>query len=235
MKNATDEIDKPQALGAYDLLRREILHGELMPGDRLRVADLNDRYKLGLTPIREALVRLTSEGLVASESHRGARVRDISLDEFSDMMQTRRELERLCLAKAIHNGSADWEGEVLKAFHLLSRAPLPASAEDVVTAAQWEQFHRQFHFSLVSACGSPWLLQFWNTLVDHSERYRKLRLLFWSSGEAEVRDINKEHETIMKAALSRDVEATAALMDDHLTQTERAVMKLLAMRKDRKG
>lgn len=229
MKNQTVETEKLQGLGAYEFLRNEILHGELMPGDRLRAADLNGRYKLGLTPIREALMRLASEGLVDTESHRGARVRDISLAEFRDMMQTRREIERLCLYKAIHQGSADWEGEILKAFHLLSKTELPETADDRATAANWEHFHRQFHFSLVSACNSQWLLQFWSTLVDHSERYRKLRLLLRHSSKAKVRDVNTEHEIIMKAVLDRDSERAASLMDDHILQTEIAVVSLLEL------
>lgn len=229
MKNQMIETEKLQGLGAYEFLRNEILHGELMPGDRLRAADLNGRYKLGLTPIREALMRLTSEGLVDTESHRGARVRDISLIEFRDMMQTRREIERLCLSKAIRQGSADWEGEILKAFHLLSKTELPETADDRETAANWERYHRRFHFSLVSACGSQWLLQFWNSLVDHSERYRKLRLLLRHSSKAKVRDVNSEHEIIMKAVLDRDSERAASLMDDHILQTENAVVSLLEL------
>ncbi|MBN8194705.1 GntR family transcriptional regulator, partial [Bacillus sp. NTK074B] len=55
---------------AYDLLRHEILHGDLLPGERLRAADLRERYNLGLTPIREALMRLSSEGMVTNEVNR---------------------------------------------------------------------------------------------------------------------------------------------------------------------
>lgn len=219
--------EKPQGLGAYEILRDEILYGDLMPGERLRVADLNGRYKLGLTPIREALMRLASEGLVAAESRRGARVREASLPELRDMMDTRRLIERLCLTRAIALGGADWEAEIVRAFHLLSRAPMPASSDDRDAAAQWESCHRQFHAALVSACGSGWLLRFWNMLADHSERYRKLRLLYRQNPDAAVRNVNAEHEQIVKAVLERDAERAVELMDAHLAQTERAVARLL--------
>ena len=227
MKSTIMESAQLQGLGAYELLRHEILHGELMPGDRLRASELNNRYELGLTPIREALMRLSSEGLIDTENHRGARVREVSLDEFCDMMQCRREIEYLCLSKAIANGSADWEGEVLKSFHLLSRAPLPSSDTDREAATQWEHRHRQFHYSLVSACNSPWLLQFWSTLVDHSERYRKFRLLRRDQPEAVVRDVIGEHESIMQAMLDRNEDTVIALMNEHLQYTENAVVDLL--------
>src|ERR1700712_6012183 len=98
-----------QAERAYRCLRSEILHGALMPGERLRAADLHARFDLGLTPIREALMRLSTEGLVPLESHRGARVADVTFAELTDLMATRRDIERLCLVRAIAHGDAAWE------------------------------------------------------------------------------------------------------------------------------
>ena len=214
---------------AYEVLRHEILHGTLMPGDRLRVADLNDRYRLGLTPIREALMRLTSEGLVSWQSHRGGRVAAIDIEGLRDMVRTRREIGRLCLTRAIELGDATWEAEILRSFHLLKRTPFPNSPNATETAVLWERFHREFHDALIAACGSSWLLRFWNTLADHSERYRKLRLLRSSPKETAVRDVNRGHEEIMQAAIARDIPAATALLDKHLTQTEEAVAKLLEL------
>lgn len=213
--------------GAYDVLRAEILHGPLRPGERLRVGDLHVRYGLGLTPIREALMRLASEGLVEAEAHRGARVRAATLDELTDLMRTRREIEALCLTRAIALGSPEWEAEILRALHLLTRAPLPASPEDRATAEGWERLHRAFHVALVAACGSDWLLRFWNELADHSERYRKLRLLNYRTLAADVRDVNAEHRIIAEAVLARDAGAAIDLMNVHLARTEAAVARLL--------
>ena len=212
---------------AYHRLRQEILHGDLMPGDRLTAADLQDRFALGLTPIREALMRLSAEGLVDAETHRGARVTDVSPETLADLMATRRAMERLCLAAAIEKGDAAWEADIVAAMHLLSRTPLPAGPEDREAAAVWEAPHRRFHLALVSACGSEWLLRFWTTLADHSERFRKLRLLHRHAKEAEVRDVNAEHRAIMAAVLDRDVAAATSLMDRHLEATEQSVARLL--------
>jgi len=212
---------------AYDRLRTEILHGDLAPGERLRVADLNARFNLGLTPIREALMRLSSEGLVETLANRGARVREATLDELRDLMETRRTIEEICLRRAIERGESSWEADILHALHMLVRAPLPASADDRDRAAAWEQHHRRFHACLVSACGSAWHLRFWNTLVDHSERYRKLRLLNHQTLAADVRNVNAEHEEIARAAIARDAERAVGLMTEHLRHTEAAVARLL--------
>jgi len=142
-------------------------------------------------------------------------------------MQTRRQIEALCLTAAIDKGGPEWEGEIVRAMHLLARAPLPASPEDRDTAAAWEGLHRQFHFALVAAAGSPWLLQIWRDLADHSERYRKLRLLNYRNIVADVRDVNAEHQAIMDSVLNRRTEQAIALMNAHLERTEKAVARLL--------
>ena len=212
---------------AYQVLRHEVLHGRLMPGDRLRIADLNQRYRLGLTPIREALMRLASEGLVSWQSYRGASVAGIDIDEFRDMVRTRRQIGRLCLTQAMELGDASWEAEIMRSFHMLKRTPLPALSDVPETRGTWERFHRDFHYALIAACGSPWLLRFWETLADHSERYRKLQLLRSSDGQWEDRDVNREHEEIALAVIARDVSAATALLDKHLALTEEAVAKLI--------
>jgi GntR family carbon starvation induced transcriptional regulator len=228
MTSVMEEVDElSQSERAYRVLRREILHGDVMPGERLRAADLQDRYDLGLTPIREALMRLTSESLVEGEANRGSRARDVSIAELRDLMATRREIERMCLAASIARGDAQWEAEIVASLHLLTRTALPASDGDRDTAAQWEALHRRFHTALIAACGSPWQLRFWNMLADHSERYRKVRLLRHREKNAEVRDAHAEHAAIADAVLKRDADRAIALMDAHLTATENSVARLL--------
>jgi DNA-binding GntR family transcriptional regulator len=212
---------------AYQRLRTEILHGALMAGERLRVAELHERFGLGLTPIREALMRLASEGLVATESNRGAWVPAASPAELADLMATRRDIERLCLTQAIEHGDAAWEADIISAMHLLSRTPLPRSREDRDAASLWERQHRRFHEALIAACPSVWLKRFWGTLADHSERYRKIRLLNHHEAEALVRDVNAEHVAIMGAVMARDIALSIALMDAHLGRTERGVAPFL--------
>jgi GntR family carbon starvation induced transcriptional regulator len=212
---------------AHALLRAELLAGALAPGERLRPSALQARLDVGLTPIREALMRLAVEGLIVGATQRGFRVKDVSLAEFADLMETRREIERVCLTRAIERGDAAWEAAIVAAMHLLARTPLPRTPTDRTTAELWETRHRAFHFALVAACGSPWRLQFWQNLYDHAERYRKIRLLRHREPAARVRAVNAEHQRIMEAALARDQQRATRLMDAHLLTTERAVAAIL--------
>ena len=212
---------------AYVRLRRDLLNGEWLPLERLRPSDLQERLSLGITPIREALTRLAVDGLVQGGSQRGFRARGVSAEELSDLMSTRRELERACLQRAIQHGDAGWEAAIIAAMHMLSRTPFPKSAKDRAAAELWEVRHRGFHYALVSACGSAWRLRFWATLTDHSERYRMLRLLHHKEKAAMVRDAAGDHRAIMEAVLARDAVRAGDLMDEHLTATEHAIRRLL--------
>ena len=235
MKTTLPAIDNEQAGGAsqaeraYQRLRGEILHGELMPGERLRAADLQERFDLGLTPIREALTRLASENLVDTDTHRGSRVSEASAESFRDLMSSRRGIEALCLSAAIESGDEAWEAEIIAALHLLSRTPLPSSTDDREAATLWETRHRRFHWALVSACPQQWLLRFWNTLTDHSERYRKIRLLQQAPapGGRRPRNTQDEHQAISDAVLARDAQSAIDLMSAHLLATERSVLPRL--------
>jgi DNA-binding GntR family transcriptional regulator len=209
-------------------LREALLAGEFAPGERLLPATLRARFGFGLTPLREALMRLAAEGLVEGEPQRGFRAPALSAEVVRDLMGTRREIEAICLRQAILRGDAAWEEELRRRFAALAATPLPRDAADRATAAQWEERHRAFHLALVSGCGSPVRLGLWRNLSDRTERIRRLRLLRRHEGKAQVRDVTAEHRAILEAALARDIPLALARADAHLAATEAAVLDLLA-------
>ena len=213
---------------AQELLRRDILSGTLAPGERLRTKDLQARYGLGLSPLRESLQRLSAEGMVVNDAQRGFAVAPVSVAELRDLTVARTALESTMLPMAMQLGSADWEGDIVAAFHRLSRTPLPNDPAALVDASLWELRHRSFHHALVAGCGSPWLLRLHGQLVDQSERYRKIRILHHLESQAQVRDVNAEHQAVMDAVLRRDAAQAVALMTQHLVATSDATARLMA-------
>src|SRR3990172_5019394 len=77
------------ASSVYERLRQDVLTGELLPGHKLRIDALRLRYGVGASPVREALNRLVSEGLVTLEDQKGFRVAPVSLDELRELTHTR--------------------------------------------------------------------------------------------------------------------------------------------------
>jgi len=219
---------RSEAERAFQALRAALLAGEFTPGERLLPAALRDRFGFGLTPIREALMRLAAEGLADGEAQRGFRAPALSPDLVRDLMGTRREIEAICLARAIRHGDAVWEAEVRRAFAALDATPPPRDPADLPAAALWEERHRAFHLALVAGCGSPVRIGLWRNLSDRTERIRRLRLLRRHEQAARVRDLNAEHRAIMEAALARDEALALSRASAHLAATEAAVLALLA-------
>ena len=153
MKNKTSEkllkspqfLEKTLADQAYKLVREDLLAGSLEPSARLRVNELKLRYGLGLSPLREALLRLASEGFVVAEGQRGFAVAPLSMAELTDITRTRQQIESIALGWAIEHGDADWEAAIIAAFHRLSRTPMPTSPTESEALLSWELKHRAFH------------------------------------------------------------------------------------------
>src|SRR3546814_369960 len=99
------------AEAAFIELRRQLLSGALQPGEPLRLERLKQDLKIGFTPLREALMRLSSEGLVLAEEQRGFRVAPATLADLEDIMTSRAEIEALALQRAIRLGGDDWRSE----------------------------------------------------------------------------------------------------------------------------
>ena len=119
---------------AYRRLRDDIIGGVLPPGARLRLNQLQQRYGLGLSPLREALLRLDTEGLVRSQGQRGFEVAPVSLAELHDITRARVCLDCAALTQSIAQGDADWEARVVAAKHRLARTPLPTDPGDLDAA-----------------------------------------------------------------------------------------------------
>ncbi len=212
-------VDKTLAERALRLLRDDILNGKLAPETRLRINLLQKRYGIGLSPLREALLRLLSEGLVIAEGQRGFMVAPVSLAELQDLSRARACLDIAALTQSMALGDADWEAQVISANHLLSRTPLPVDANDVQAAKLWEERHRAYHRALIAGCGSSWLLRLHAQLADHSERYRTIRILHHREKASQVRDVMAEHDAITGAVLNRDVALATELMNRHIAAT----------------
>ncbi|MEH3148673.1 MAG: GntR family transcriptional regulator [Methylobacterium frigidaeris] len=132
---------QPNGASAYERLLQAIEDGELAPGARLREAELAERFAISRTPIREALGRLESQGLVAHEPHRGASVTRLGYAQVTELYDLREVLEGMAARlAAIHAG--DTEIEVLEEMVARDRTLL---ADPRALARTNRLFHRQIH------------------------------------------------------------------------------------------
>ena len=206
--------------GAYEGLRADLLACRILPGKKLKIQELCDRFSVSLGAIREALSRLTSEGLVVAEPQRGFRAAPISAADLVDLTAVRVEIDSLCLKRAIACGDVNWEARLVAATHRLARTPERAPDDPARSNEDWAEAHAAFHLALVDGCNSPWLLHLHALLYAQSERYRRLSVPFAISG----RNVNEEHQAIVTATLARDAEAAVRLIIVHLEVTTRILL-----------
>ena len=201
--------------GLYERLRHDLLGGRLAPGRRLPVKFLMDRYAAGQTPLREALNRLTADGLVTFQDQRGFTVAGISAAELVELTKTRCWLEEIALRQSMATATAAWEEALVLACHRLVRMRRSASDEGYQEHPAWEQLHRTFHRTLLAACGSRSLRGFCDQLADQLYRYRQLSV----HKVYPRRDINAEHEAILHAVLGGRADDAVAALQSHYRST----------------
>ncbi|MBK7462721.1 MAG: FCD domain-containing protein [Betaproteobacteria bacterium] len=202
---------------AYRCLRRDIIEGHLAPGEKLRVEHLEDDYGVGAGTLREALSLLISDALVVSQGQRGFRVAPVSLEDIEDITNTRVMLECEALRQSIAMGDDAWEGDLLAAYHRLSKAEEKLS--DPAAREEWEARNRIFHEVLISACPSRWIKHFLSILYHQAERYRRLSLYL----QPIPRDVHAEHESLFNATMARDADKATAAMAEHIQLTFRSI------------
>lgn len=207
---------------AYGKLRTAILSGQLAPGTKLRVEHIKLDLGTGASAVREALLRLSGEGLVQTQERRGFFVSSITLEDLWDLTEMRVDLETKALRIAIEVGDDTWEAGIVAAFHRLSL--LDDKLKSPPPTIEWEERHSEFHEALVAACRSNWLMRFRRILFDQSERYRRLSL----SHEPIQRDVPTEHLGIMNAAVSRDAESACIQLKRHILRTAEIVAETIA-------
>jgi GntR family transcriptional regulator, carbon starvation induced regulator len=209
---------------AYLALRKDILSGDIEPGAKLKMEDLQRRYEFSSSPLREALNRLTAEQIVTSDERRGFRAARISLADLRDITNFRLILEISAFEASMDRGGAEWEAGVISARHLLDdlENTMPSSTRSLDRA--WIDRHKSFHIALISACGSDRLLGACSAMFDQSQRYRSL----WVKRRPAPRNAGPEHRRLMEAALRRDKVVGKQILSQHIQKTADQVSEFLS-------
>lgn len=196
---------------AYDAVKAAILRGDLPEGARLQQNTLASQLKVSTTPVREALSRLASEGLVRIDAHRGAIVRGLDDDELDEIYQLRQILEPLAARKAAEHIT---EEQLSQAEELWRRM------EDHSDPVEWAECNRQFHALIVAGSQSPRLESILKGLRDSSTRYVQWSL---TAHPQRFHSANRDHRDLIEACRNRDGERAAAIEAQHLSGTLEAL------------
>ena len=198
-------------------LRQAILKGEMEHGERLMEIQLAKKLGVSRTPIREAIRKLELEGLVIMIPRRGAEVAGITEKALRDVLEVRRSLEELAIELAVARMKED-DIKALEAARIEFREAL--NTNDMIRIAQADE---KFHDVIYAGTYNDKLVQLLNNLRDQIYRYRL----------EYIKDVGKrqliliEHENILNAVKTRNLELGRRAMREHIDNQEITISRKL--------
>lgn len=202
--------NKPTFIKASDKIRTEIENaikdGELLPGESIDEAELANQHQVSRTPIREALIQLQAQGMVASLPRGGMIVAKMDLQQLLALWELLAELEGIAVRLACQRISKE-ELEMLVQLH--EQSSKHAEADDV---AGWQQSNLKFHDLIYRATRNPYLRMEVMRIRTRTGYYR--RHAFGALGR--IRSSFEQHQRVVDAFRRGDQEAAVAAMVQHM-------------------
>jgi DNA-binding GntR family transcriptional regulator len=197
-------IERPTYSSKGDIvtgtLREMIARGDLAPGTLLRQRQLAQQFNVSPTPVREALRRLESEGLVSYDVHRGSRVASVDLEEQEENLRVLAALESLATGLAAEKiTDAD-----LDAIRVLERRFAECEADEPAV----KELNRAFHFRIYECARSPLLLSLMRLLWRAFPRGPQ----DWRPHQESI----DQHASLVAALAAGDNEHAADLVENHV-------------------
>jgi DNA-binding GntR family transcriptional regulator len=202
---------------AYDLIRKDILTCSLLPGQQIVQAQLVDKYKMGTTPIREALQRLTHDGLVQPVPRSGYVVSHITFNDLRELYELRSVIEMATVRFAAIRGT---EEQLRKIAERANFTYIYNNREDYI---RFLERNRDFHCSIAEIGGNKRLTETLSRLLDEMFRIFHLGLDLRDSAE----EMREEHVSLAKALCDRDDDLAMKLVSNQITQSLQRVVEAI--------
>jgi DNA-binding GntR family transcriptional regulator len=208
-------------------MRAAILCGELIPGQKLGIDAMRKRFDAGATPLREALNRLSAEGLVVFHDLRGFYVVDLDEESLAELFRTRTKFFAFVIGEAVAHGDSVWEEEVLVAFHRLAKTPWSMSRDYFDLNPDFINRLHELYRAVFSGCGSRWLVDFGLRLLHESDRF------FWlvMKSKFESNEPQPMLRSIVEAIVAHDADRAVRLattLQEHVAATIIGARKAIA-------
>lgn len=200
----------------YEALHQGLITNRYPHGSKLRAEQLRDALGCSASTVREVLFRLATVGLVTFQEQRGFRVPERSTALLAELAHLRVLLESEGAVLSMQYGGVEWEARLMAAHHQLSHIESRIRASDNPSdlVDLWSRAEREFHQTLISACGSGTLQ------AMHAQIYARFRqqVMLADLSFEFISDNIHHHQQILTAALSGDAVTTRAKIADHFVR-----------------
>ena len=204
----------------YETLRNEIIELKLAPGSPIDEQQLSDRFSLSRTPIREALVRLSADGLITTLTNRATIVSNIDFLGLSEFFDALTLMYRMTTRLAALNRTAD---DINRIRDLQRDFSVTVAERDVLGMIAT---NRDFHVAIALAGRNRYYTDMFTRLLDEGRRI--LRLYYSSFNDALPNQYVAEHEDMIQAIINRDVDLCDRLASAHADQIVRQIRSYIA-------
>jgi DNA-binding GntR family transcriptional regulator len=203
---------------AYEVLRDSILRRELPPGYRLDLDDLQSQLGVSRTPLKEAIGRLATEGLITVVPRRGSYVTELTAHDVAERFDVRQILE-LGAVEEIIDRLTDEHLDRLREVYADLRA---LTTPEGITSDYFGYLDkdREFHHTILSIAGNKLLLELYEGLNLHLQ----VAKVFYLAQDKRTGLVGYEHQEILRALEARDAEALRATLREHIQSAKQAVV-----------
>jgi DNA-binding GntR family transcriptional regulator len=216
---------------AYEALLRGINDRTLEPGQRLELRTIASQLAMSMTPVRDALARLTAEGLTVLDTNKGYRVAPLlTRHQFHQLFAARRVIELGAVAGEATGDQPgdDWlalasEADFDRITNLLAEMRGSAHGPSYAEYSGFSQLDHAFHEAIVRLAGNDVLTGCWRSLRIHLHVHR----LYAGEGVVDFTEALAEHQSISDALTSRDSRLLHTATAEHLIKSEIRMEALL--------
>lgn len=202
-----------------DLLREQILSGALPESSLLRQEKLAAEFGVSRVPIREALHQLEAEGLVTMQSHKGAVVSSLSIDDLEEVYEIRARLETWLLEQSM---------PLLSEQHYQKAEALFAQMVEDRRDENWSNLNWDFHATLYAPANRPQTLALVRKLYLNAYRHFPLPIRLTGAREK----MNREHRALLDLCRQGDVARATEHLEQHILMGARhLISRLKALRR----
>ena len=222
-------VSRPKTTGStrvYQTLRDEILRVQLAPGTPIDELSLSQRFDLSRSPIREALVHLSSEDLVIILPNRSTMVSPMEFDRMPEYLEALDLLQRIVTRLAARN----WTSAAFKKIAAAQKAYEDEAAKTLTSGDSIPMIEKnfEFHMAIAAACGNGYFADSYRRLLQEGRRLLFFHYQYQSlDPNLTVAEIAADHTEMVKAIRDRDLNAAENVAHLHAEQFRGRFMEFL--------
>jgi DNA-binding GntR family transcriptional regulator len=218
MKNDRESQKPPDLKNwAYERIKRKVLNLEINAGDQLRIETLAEEMGISRTPIREALLRLESEGMVRAASRVGFFVQSITRRDLQELFELREILESYAAGKA----AAEIKDQDIDRLRELQEQA--AKAIELGKRLEFMHMEVEIHGLILKKASNERLAKMIDSISDLIQRERILSL----KSDANIKESHQEHAQIVDALSKKDAALAGRAMRSHILAVKERILAFL--------